>query len=193
MSVAGQAQVIVGFLVHLAQLFPTEVVWGAVYKTWPAVTFGTNAVIMMLVIDVAIDTEDRQILLILALVYVVNFVAGWYADTRYRKLKLGGQAARSLRTALVSTVLQLTSKEVEVFGTGTVSQVVSDSVTVAVTKTWTAVFELWQQAMELLVMLGLSWCVCCCCAAAHPNHPPSIGPSPGTSIGPSLTGVRRPS
>lgn len=145
-----------GFVVHVWAQMPRDCRRGLVIRAYPAVSFVIDQYVMITALN-AIPARDSPLLLFMAVLYVVNFSVAYLFDSYFRSLKLGGRATRATRRSLMATLLQLTPAEAENFTTGKANKIMDDQVGNAIATTWSAVFDVWSQGLQLVAMLGVSW------------------------------------
>lgn len=152
-----QFAVVLAFCSHNHYLFRREVRLGFLYRTYPAIDFLVQRMLMVAVVNAVLEKRSQVYFIAYAIVYICNMMLAYAADRQFRFLRIGSKATRSLRTALVSTLIQLTPEEAERQTTGLTQRVVDDQVQRAVARTWTGVFDMYTDVARLVVMVAISF------------------------------------
>jgi hypothetical protein len=143
-----------GFLMHNYHHLKTETHLGLVYKLAPGVCFLLQKLITSYVLNDVLTDKDKATapLAGACVLFLLTFVLGMVADRQFVKLKLDGKAALALRTAMMSTMVQFTPEAEEEFDTGRVLKIADEQTSFAIRKTWSAIFELFENVIQLVVM-----------------------------------------
>jgi len=149
--------VIKAFIMHNYKLLPKETHWGLFFKLSPALRFIVNQNVTQYTvktITIAFAVQSRSdgevpqtyinALWFLGMCYFANFLAGYFFDKKFAKLKLGGKARSGLRVLCMDTATQLTPKGEEKFDTGRILKIVDSAVDKSVEASWMACFTVWR-------------------------------------------------
>merc|ERR1712166_818376 len=148
-------KVIKTFVNHMRHYFPLETRWGMIYKLYPAVSWLCLKLILLLLLNNILPSENEVHLWFVAAAFVANLLLENIVAERYNELRIGGKARGLLRTALLDVSSQLQLKEQEQFPGGEVSNIMGAGVETVVSMVWGNFFNLVQDLMLLIVMVGL--------------------------------------
>ena len=130
------------FLISMWNNYPSESRWGLFWKTFPALTFIANQEVNLRLFTYLteatenhaenVDGYDRAnyvpIITLYAFCFTFIFLIGCFADIQFGKLKLGGKSKTFLRSASLSTMVQLTQANCEVYDAGKLLKIIDDQV-----------------------------------------------------------------
>jgi len=152
-SLESQLPVIIAFIKHNYSLFPKATLCGLLFKLVPAFSFIANQYITQYTVKTItlayidhghnggeVPQSYYDSLYLLGFCYLANFLFGYYFDTLFAKLKLGGKVKNSLRAMCMVTATQLTPAGEEKFDTGRILKIVDSTVETAVEASWITCF-----------------------------------------------------
>ena len=176
--------VIWGFIIHNYHALKNDVHWAFLYRLAPGVCFVIGQTITKMLlksVSIGYAKQDQGLdkkewygefvgyLVICAAGYVLNFFIAWYTDLCFMRLKLGGKATRSLRTAAMDIITQLTPEYEEQFDTGRVMKIADVQIDLAVHTTWLACFNLYGNLFKIIAMIAFVFYSAI--AVSYPNFP----------------------
>ena len=145
-------QVVLGFILHNFRLFRQHSYQGLFWKLIPGSCFVVHQIIFQQIIRTITDAyelhleggnvdAEQNYITIFGICYFVNFLLEYLADIEFTKLRLSGNAIKSLRVACMDTSIQLSSILDETFDVGRVMKTSEVAVENAVQNTWMGCFK----------------------------------------------------
>ena len=161
-----KAALISSFLRHMWNVMPSESKWCIWYRCWPGISFVINQFVLVFFVDVLdpngglVDTQANNStrvtwLCILCVIYFLNKFFTYVFLVLEQRLGMNGKAKLALRNSVNATAAQFTLQEIGKNPPGTVSHVMDNDVTCAVSKSWIMLFNLWTSVFSLIA--NLSW------------------------------------
>jgi len=151
------------FVMHLYRYFSHDAHMGLIYRMYPAVHWIMSQLLMLLALNNAVDIKDnitafeyRSVMYALAIIYLTSLTIQTIASWRFLALRLGGQARRHLREAVLATMLHMTEKSGAKFGPGQLLGVAAEEVEITVLVCWRQLFALWEQLIYVVALCALT-------------------------------------
>ena len=168
--VKGKFVVVKAFITQLTDAFPYETKMTLFLKMWPAFAWLVRSTLLLATMNFAFPKDfvtkdangehtDKGTVWMVYMwigIYLGSIVISEIQVGMLENLRMGGKAKGLLRHSSVLTALQFDNRSQDDFSAGSVLNVMATGIDQAVDSTFLSFFELWQNLVQLVVMIGFT-------------------------------------